>query len=184
MVGSDSRTIGQAGRRSCDPCFGRQDRNAPADESMIWRRVIVIAIWCYLLLDAYHQGMALPGLITALSAPALPISLMVIIVAALFTAAAWMTFRQRHRLIENVPLITPFLDRRFGEGTYRDLNRSFKPVAISIAAGLVLSVSGLRATHASTGDASAYFLGAAFLAVALGLLVAYLLSRRYPPALH
>lgn len=151
---------------------------------MNWRNLLVAAIWAYLLLDSYHQGMALPGLIAELPLPELPFSLMAVVLVLLLPVAAWLTFSQRQRLIEDLPLITAFLDRRFGEGTYRDLNRRFKPVAISIAAGLVLSVSGLRATHASTGDASAYFFSAVFLTVALGLLGAYLLSRRYPPVLH
>ena len=150
---------------------------------MNWRGVIVFAIWAYLLFDAYHQGLALPGMVTELSVPALPMSLMAFVLAVLLPASAWMTFSQRRRLIEDMPLITPFIDRRFGEGTYRDLNRSFRPVAISIAVGLILSISGMRATYTSTGDASAYFLSAVFLAVALGLLAAYLLSRLYPPHL-
>lgn len=151
---------------------------------MKFGNILIAAFWLYLLLDGYYQGQALPELVGKLPLPAMSRSLIAVILALLFAFSLAFTFWQRRRLMEDMPLVTRFVDDKFGEGTYRDFCHRLRPVAISVLAGLLIAISGMRATFATTKSPEGYFFSLLFLAVALGLLAAYLLSRRYPPELR
>lgn len=145
---------------------------------------LISIFWIYVLADAYLQGLEIPGLLATISVPEGALPWIVTSLIALFTGCLLVTFSQRRRLMEDLPLVTRWVDSKFGEGTYMDFSRRLRPVAVATLSSSVLAISSLRATYATTKSLTGYLAGAAFSAIALGLLVAYLLSRRYPPKLQ
>jgi hypothetical protein len=80
------------------------------------------------------------------------------------------------------------VDTRFGEGTYSRFKAQLRPTRLFMAYMLTTGVVGLAATYISGADEvtrrGAYLIGGIFLSGGLGLLVAYLLSIRFPPNLR
>lgn len=146
--------------------------------------VLIGVVWIYLVVDAYRQGVALPETAAILTLPTIPGAIFATVLGGSFAFAVILTFTTRTRLVEDLPLVTRFLDKRFGEGTYRDFNQRLRPITLSIICGLILGGFGLHAIHTSTMNPLGYLLSGIFLAVAAGLLVAQLLSFRYPPTLR
>ena len=146
--------------------------------------LLIGVFWVYLLVDSYRQGVALPETVAILTLPTIPGAVFATILGGSFVFALTLTFSTRIRLIEDLPLVTRLLDGRFGEGTYKDFNHRLRPIALSIICGLILGGFGLHAIHTSTMNPLGYLLSGIFLAFTAGLLIAQLLSFRYPPALR
>jgi hypothetical protein len=146
--------------------------------------IFIGALWIYLLIDAYSQGQQIPELVKPI--PELDLSMLFVtgLLLILFAISCYFTFWQRHTLMEQLPLVTRLVDRRFGVGTYRNFCYRLRPIGISIASTLVLGLTGIRATHATTGSTVGYLICYIFLTFGAGLVAAYLLSLRYGPALR
>lgn len=147
---------------------------------------IIAVFWTYLIVDAYLQGLEVPELLEALPLrlPELPAIVWVALLTLIFSTCFFVTFWQRKHLMEDMPYITPAVDRRFGEGAYRNFSRRLRPVAISMVSSFLLALTGLRATFDSTKSTEGYLLSFVFLSIATGLLFALLLSKRFPPELR
>lgn len=148
-----------------------------------WIDALIVVGWAWLLIEAWFEGQELPALLAQLPVfPTLswPIAPGLVAVAAV-TALA--TFHERRRLSEEVPLVTKFVDRRFGEGTYHALNERMRPVLLSMLGTVVLAISCASATQATPGEPRGHLVTAGAVAAATGLCAALLLSRRYPPVL-
>lgn len=146
--------------------------------------VAIGLIWMYLLIDSYVQGRALPSLLDGLSLPAIPDQVMWAIVTTPFLVCFGFTFWQRKALAEEMPLITKWVDGRYGRGTFKDFNRRLKPVAASAISSFILAAAGTYETASTTGHSAGYLISLVFCSVGGGLLSAYLLSRKYPPMLQ
>jgi len=140
--------------------------------------------WIYLLSDAFLQGLEMPAIMSMVRVPEVYLPWIAVSILALFAGCLVITFWQRRSLMEDLPLVTRFVDTRFGEGTYKEFSKRLRPVAIATLSTLVLAVSSLGATFSTTKNLEGYLAGFTFLAIALGLLAAYFLSRRYPPRLQ
>ena len=146
--------------------------------------VLIVVFWLYLLLDAYFQGRELPGLINDLDLPELPVVLSACLVLIITALCGVVTFWQRKNIMEDMPYLSSFIDRVLGKGAYNQFTLRLRPVSASIATSLVLATVGLYSTSQTTQDNWSYLLFFGFLAFALSMFVAYLLSRRFPPALR
>jgi hypothetical protein len=146
--------------------------------------LLIGVFWTYLIVDAYRQGVAMPETAAVLTLPTIPAIVFYTCLGLSFAFALSFTFSTRTRLVENLPLVTRFVDKKFGEGTYRDFNHRLRPIALSIISGSLLGGFGLHAVHTSTKSLLGYLLCGIFLAVTAGLLSAQLLSLRYPPTLR
>jgi len=146
--------------------------------------LVIAAIWIYLLADSWLQGRELPELMNRVPLPEVSQLFISVFLAIVFLLSLWITFWQRHTLMEDLPLITRSVDRRFGAGTYRNFLHRFRPIGISILSGLILGTVGTWSTYASTRSQAAYLISWIFLAAALGLLLALVVSHRHPPALR
>jgi len=146
--------------------------------------IFIAAFWLFLIVDAYLQGLAVPHLFDGIVLPDFPQPLAVVFLLTVFAICFLVTFRQRRHLVEDMPLITAAMDRRFGEGTYRSFNKRLRPVGISMLSSFILAATALRATFDSTRNPEGYLVSFLFLSIALGLFSAWLLSRRHPPRLR
>lgn len=146
--------------------------------------LLIGVLWTYLLVDSYRQGVALPDTVAILTLPTIAGTVFATILSVSFVFALILTFSTRKRLVEDLPLVTRFVDGRFGTGTYKDFNHRLRPIALSIICGFMLGGFGLQAIHTSTKNPLGYLLCGIFLAVTAGLLIAQLLSFRFPPALR
>jgi hypothetical protein len=144
----------------------------------------IAAIWLYLLIDSYFQGQAIPELVRPLAALEVSTRFVSILLSILFVLAFVLTYWQRHSLMTAMPLVTRLVDRRFGAGTYHDFMCRLRPIGISIVSALILGITGMHANSSATGSAAGYLICYVFLALAAGLLAAYLLSQRSGPALR
>jgi hypothetical protein len=105
-------------------------------------------------------------------------------VTAPFLVCFGFTFWQRKTLAEEMPLITNWVDGRYGRGTFTDFNRRLKPVAVSTIASFIFASAAAYETASTTGHSAGYLISLAFCSIGGGLLSAYLLSRKYPPMLQ
>lgn len=146
--------------------------------------LLIGAFWVYLLVDAYRQGVALPETVAILALPPIPGVVFASILSVTFVFALALTFFTRQRLMEDIPLITRFVDGRYGLGTYSNFNQRLRPITLSIISGSMLGGFGLHAIHTTTRSSLGYLFCGIFLAVTVGLLSALLLSIRHPPMLR
>jgi hypothetical protein len=146
--------------------------------------ILIAGFWLYLIVDAYFQGTEVPLWVATIDLPDIPIWLVVVSLSVVFATCLGVTFCQRGNLVEDMPLIADAVNRRFGAGTYKNLNARLRPVSLSILSTFILAITALRATYESTRSLPAYLVGVLFLTISLGLLSAFLLSRRYPPELR
>lgn len=146
--------------------------------------LLIVAFWLFLLFDAWLQGRELPRLAAEHDLPDAPGALLIGIALAVAAGAGLLAYRERHRIMDEMPLVTRWVDRWFGEGAYRHFTRRLWPTWASIISSVVLGSVGLHATARSEGSIWSYAVCAGFLALAAALFVAWALSRRYPPALR
>ena len=146
--------------------------------------LVIGFIWTYLLVDAYFQGRELPSLLDSVALPAIPEQVMWVLLTAPFLVCFGFTFWQRKRLAEEMPLVTKWVDGRFGRGSFEDFNRRLKPVAVSAVSSFILAAAGLYETASTTRQLEGYLVSLVFFSIGSGLLSAYLLSRKYPPMLQ
>jgi hypothetical protein len=144
--------------------------------------IAIAAIWVLFLADAFRQGWQLPSSeLAQLFRFDTFGQWMLALPFAFFVIAA---FLQRHKLQFTSPFLTRFINERFGQGAYERFLSRLKPVALFMLACLALGGTGLITTHISNQTPGAYVLSGFFLSAGFGLLVAYLLSMKFPPRLQ
>ena len=116
--------------------------------------IVIGLVWMYTLIDSYFQGRALPSLLDGVSLPAIPNQSMWLLVTAPFLVCFGFTFWQRKTLAEEMPLITNWVDGRYGRGTFTDFNRRLKPVAVSTIASFIFASAAAYETASTTGHSA------------------------------
>ena len=152
-------------------------------------RAAVTIIWLVFLIDSARAGWQTPMGLAELDIPRLPAWLIWLSIAAIPGAgviSGWVAFSQRHLVMEDLPFVTAFIDRRFGPGTYSHGCRLLRPAMLSIVTSLLAGVvTGLSTwLHPSQADIAAYLIAGLLMSAGLGIFSAWLLSRRYPPRLE
>lgn len=157
------------------------------DESTIGMKlvdVLIVLFWLFLLWDAYSQGRELPGLISGVDLPELPVVMSIFAILALTISVSIVTFWQRKNIMEDMPFFSTLTDRIFGAGAYRRFTHRLRPVLASMLTSLILAAVGLYSTFEETQDRWSYAICLGFLAFAICMFVAYLASKQFPPALR
>jgi hypothetical protein len=77
-----------------------------------------------------------------------------------------------------------WIDRRWGAGTCTAAGQRFKPAALLALTSLTFGITSLASNYANGQSWPTYFTSGFFLAVGLGLAVAYLLTLRFPARLY
>ena len=159
----------------------------PLDTSTLRLRLLdllIVMFWLYLLFDAYAQGRGLPELVAGLDLPRLPVVLAACAILVIAASCGIVTFWQRRNIMEDMPVLSSAVDRFFGDGAYRHFTLQLRPVSASVVSSLILAVAGIHATSQTTRDVWSYAICVGFLAFALCMLAAFLVSQRFPPALR
>jgi hypothetical protein len=138
---------------------------------------LIALIWFVLLAIAFFQGIQVRH---ATLAPPIRVAYFIIPLFTIFAFGA--SFLQRRSVLD-IPPVRWLVDRKFGVGIYDRFLERLRPVTLLMASALIMGIVGLISTYATTQNYAAYFNGSFFLACGLGLLVAYLLSLRFPPRL-
>jgi drug/metabolite transporter (DMT)-like permease len=146
--------------------------------------LLIAIFWVYLLFDAYAQGRALPELIADLDLPNLPVVLAACAILVIAISCGTVTFWQRKNIMEDMPVLSSAVDRFFGDGAYKYFTLQLRLVSASVVSSLILAVAGLHATFRTTRDDWSYAACFGFLGFALCMFIAFLVSRRFPPALR
>jgi hypothetical protein len=76
------------------------------------------------------------------------------------------------------------IDRKWGAGSWEGFVKRLRPTGLMMFFALMVGVVGLVSTYAHEQSSQAYFISAFFLTCGLGLLLAHLLSFRFPPRLY
>jgi hypothetical protein len=148
-----------------------------------WSTIAIVAFWLYLLIDSFVQGHELPQWVRIIDIPDLPTPVVAVLLILIFCASLGGAFWQRKNLMEEMPVISDFCDRRFGKDSYQNFCRRLRPISASMVSSLILGATGLYAAHTGDGTPAAFLLCYGFLAFGFALLGARLLSRCYPPRL-
>ncbi len=146
--------------------------------------LFIVAFWLFLLFDAWVQGRELPELAAELDLPDVAGVFLIGIAVAIAAGAGLLAYRQRHRIMDEMPLVSDWMGRWFGDGAYSYFTRRLWPTWASIITSALLGTVGLHATAGSGGNVWSYAVCVGFLALAAALLVAWAISRRHPPTLR
>jgi hypothetical protein len=142
--------------------------------------IAIALIWVIFLFDAFRQGREVP-----VSAVAQQIRLDWFGQVALFLPFVFFLFAaffQRHKQF-SYPLVTRAVDGKLGPGTFAGFISRLRPVTLFMLACLTLGTTGLLSTYLTTQEIGGYIVSGFFTSAGLGLLVAYLLSIKFPPKL-
>lgn len=146
--------------------------------------VLIAIFWLLLVTDAFLEARELPHLLAKFELPELPLFLFATATLAIAGISSLIIFRQRRQLMDDLPIVASWTDRFFGGGAYSRFTHKLRPVWTSIATSLVFGFAGLHATHEATRDTWAYAICGGTLLFALGMYIAYLASKRFPPELR
>ncbi len=151
---------------------------------LVFVDVLIVLFWLFLLSDAYFQGRELPYLLNEIDLPELPILLSGFAILAVASAAGIVTFLQRKNIMEKMPLLSTIVDRVLGIGAYSRITHRLRPVCASILSSLILGIVGLYSTYEGSQDRWSYAICIGSTVFATFMLIAYLASKRFPPALR
>jgi hypothetical protein len=158
------------GKHLLRTCGGGSEARPSSGTSMGKRilDLLILAFWLFLMIDAWAQGRELPSLAAELDLPDVPAMLLIGIALAVAAGAGLLAYRQRHRIMDEMPLVTGWVDRGFGDGAYHYFMRRLWPTWASIISSAVLGSVGLHATARSEGSIWSYAACVGFLALAPG----------------
>lgn len=137
-------------------------------------------IWFASLAGAFRQGRDLP--MSEIAQAPFPESSSLIFMAFPFLFFLPAAFFQRHKQL-SIPLVTRAVDSKFGSGAYSRFVTRLKPVALFMSACFMNGLTGLVSTHIENQSSGAYTVSGTFISAGLGLLLAYILSMKFPPRL-
>lgn len=140
---------------------------------------LIVIIWLFFLRDAYLQGRNIPTTTLLENAPTETVILILTLPFLFFLTAG---FFQRKSLIE-IPMLTKYIDKKYGNGTFQAFVSKLRPITLFTLGCLLLGITGLVSTYLSTKNPSGYLVGGFFISGGIGLLIAFLLSIRFPPRL-
>lgn len=146
--------------------------------------LIILTFWLYLIYDSYAEGKALPGLLQSLELPDLPLIVFALSAFIFGLVASVITFWQRHNIMDELPVISTYTDKFFGEGTYQGFMSRYRPIAASVVSSMVLASVGLYNTYHGPGTPWSYGVCFCFMAYAVCMSITMLISKRNPPVLR
>jgi hypothetical protein len=149
------------------------------------RDIAIAVVWIVVLTGALSNGIKMghahnpPGTVS----PFPPVEFAYVALPLFFLLSSIGVFLMRHRLFAR-GWIGYLVDWKWGAGTYQEYFERLRPTALMMLATLIIGVVGLASTYANEQNWYAYFGSAFALTCGLGLLVAYVLSWRFPPRLY
>ena len=147
--------------------------------------IIIAAVWVYFLATAlYRRLMAGHVADSVYVGPPYYPGFARFLWLGIFTFFAIAGFFQRGRLVLGGEWLQKWVDRRWGAGACAAMTMRLRPVALFMFTVLTAGLTGLISNYANAQNWPVYVNSIAFLSCGLGLLVAYLLSLRFPPRMY
>jgi hypothetical protein len=146
--------------------------------------IAVAVVWILFLAGALSSGPKMGHTTGPLGnhVPFPPVNFAIFVLPFFFVAASAGVFFLRRVLFQGY-WTKQLIDRVWGQGAWAAVVADLKPTALMIVTCCALGIVGLASTYAQSQSWTAYFNSAFALSVGFGLLVAYSLSRKYPPKL-
>jgi xanthosine utilization system XapX-like protein len=146
--------------------------------------IAVAVIWIAFLAGAISAGIKVGYAMSSLgsSAPFPPANVAIFMLLFFFVGSSAGTFFMRRNQLRT-SWTGRLIDKVWGQGTSTTIIVRLKPIALMMASCCTCGFVDLASTHAGVRSWTAYFNSAFALSVGSGLVVAYLLSRKYPPTL-
>ncbi len=146
--------------------------------------IAVAVVWITFLAGALSSGLKMGHAIgpPGSRAPFPPANVAIFLLLFFFIASSAGVFFFR-RVLFRGNWTARLIDRLWGQGTWATIVVRLKPTALMIVMCCTLGIVGLASTYAQSQSWTAYFNSAFALSVGFGLLVAFSLSRKYPPKL-
>ena len=146
--------------------------------------IAVAVVWITFLAGTLSSGLEMGHTIgpPGSRAPFPPVNFALFALPFFFIASSAGVFFSR-RVLFRGGWTARLIDRVWGQGTWAAVVVRLKPTALVIVMCCTLGIVGLASTFAQSQSWTAYFNSAFALSIGFGLLVAYSLSRKYPPKL-
>jgi hypothetical protein len=146
--------------------------------------IIIAAVWVSFLATALYKGL-MAGHVTDSLYVGPPFApgfawFLWLLWFAFFAVAA---FLQRGRLFFR-GWVQKWIDGRWGAGACTAMTMRSRPIALFMLTVLTQGLTGLISNYLNAQNWPVYVISISFLSCGLGLLVAYLLSLRFPPRLY
>jgi hypothetical protein len=146
--------------------------------------IAAAVVWIFFLAGALSSGLKMGQAISppGSRAPFPPVNTAIFLLLFFFIASSVGVFLLRRVLLQGY-WTARLVDRLWGQGTWANGVVRLKPTALMIVMCCILGIVGLASTYAQSQFWTAYFNSAFALSIGFGLLIAYSLSRKYPPKL-
>jgi hypothetical protein len=146
--------------------------------------IAVAVVWIFFLAGALSSGLKMGHAIgpPGSRAPFPPVNTAIFLLLFFFIASSAGVFLLR-RIQFRGGWTARLIDRVWGQGTWATIVVRLKPIALMIVTCCTLGIVGLASTYVGSQSWTAYVNSAFALVVGSGLLIAYSLSRKYPPTL-
>jgi hypothetical protein len=150
-------------------------------------QIAVAAVWLAFIASALYSGLSMGAatrtLQTNTGEPFPPPNVALIILSFGFIASSVGVFLARRVIRYGHSWKTRWIDWAWGQGTWETIVVRLRPVALLMVTASITGFVGLISTYTNSQSWTAYVNSAFALSVGVGLIIAYCLSRRFPPAL-
>jgi hypothetical protein len=149
-------------------------------------QIAVIVVWLAYIAGALSNGISMgtePPWPADGGEPFPPPNIALILLSFGFVVSSLGVFLLRRVIRYGHTWATRLVDWAWGEGTWEAMIVRLKPVSLLIVTTSINGVVGSISTYLNSQSWTAYVNSALALSLALGLTVAYCLSRRFPPTL-
>jgi hypothetical protein len=147
--------------------------------------IIIAVVWVYCLATALYRGLMAGHVADSVYfGPPFAPGFARFLWLFTFTFFAVAGFFQRGHLVSGGGWLQKRVDGRWGAGAYAAMTMRLRPVALFMLTALTAGLTGLISNYANAQNWPVYVNSIALLSCGLGLLVAYLLSLRFPPRMY
>ena len=143
---------------------------------------LTILIWITLLAFSVVFGLNTPQTkIFSTETGNLSVVTILMLTVGVFLFFSIAGFKQREKILSESRMSNRVINNVFGKDAAIVYRKTLRPTLLFMSVLLVWGVTGLIATFKTTQGSSAYLAAGMMLSGGLGILVAFLLSTKYPP---
>jgi hypothetical protein len=149
-------------------------------------QIAVVVVWLAYIAGALLNGISMgtePPWTAGGGEPFPSPNIALILFSFFFVVSSLGVFLLRRVIRYGHTWVTRLIDWAWGDGTWEAMIVRLKPISLMIVTTFIGGIVGLISTYLNSQSWTAYVNSAFALSLALGLTIAYCLSRRFPPRL-